>query len=284
MVEAVIRSELAACNSVRGGSLSGAPRRSAGPIKLRLSLNVLTSPYNTGSRGRRQPSLLPESTAPRRHVRASVVPPDRPFGLSASVCNPCPARRLAAKRARLDRFSAPTYTRAASTACNVNDRRHDEFRGPRAQISPGNSKWLYHSASAFPSAPMKSEHRHELKTNELERIASDWGHASERYLHEHTNLLIAGAVALVVLVIGVIYWRTSAGSYDSQGCAHPFRRPIDGRLRHRGRQIRRNEGRTVGPPSGRRERTLERNPPPLHRSRRGTLGPEKGRRELREAH
>ncbi len=64
---------------------------------------------------------------------------------------------------------------------------------------------------------MKSEHRHELKTNELERIASDWGHASERYLHEHTNLLIAGAVALVVLIIGVIYWRTSAGSYDSQG-------------------------------------------------------------------
>ena len=64
---------------------------------------------------------------------------------------------------------------------------------------------------------MKSEHRHELKTNELERIASDWGHASERYLHEHTNQLIAGAVALVVLIIGVIYWRTSAGSYDSQG-------------------------------------------------------------------
>jgi hypothetical protein len=64
---------------------------------------------------------------------------------------------------------------------------------------------------------MKSEHRHELKTNELERIASDWGHASERYLHQHTNLLIAGAVALVVLIIGGIYWRTSAGSYDSQG-------------------------------------------------------------------
>jgi hypothetical protein len=64
---------------------------------------------------------------------------------------------------------------------------------------------------------MKSEHRHELKTNDLERIASDWGHASEHYLHEHTNLLIAGAVALVVLVVGVIYWRTSAGSYDSQG-------------------------------------------------------------------
>ncbi len=41
---------------------------------------------------------------------------------------------------------------------------------------------------------MKSEHRHELKTNELERIASDWGHASERYVHEHTNLLIAAAV------------------------------------------------------------------------------------------
>jgi hypothetical protein len=64
---------------------------------------------------------------------------------------------------------------------------------------------------------MKSEHRHELKTNDLERIASDWGHASERYVHQHTNLLIAGAVALVVLVIGGLYWRTSSGSYDSQG-------------------------------------------------------------------
>ncbi len=36
---------------------------------------------------------------------------------------------------------------------------------------------------------MKSEHRHELKTNELERIASDWGHASERYVQTHTNQL-----------------------------------------------------------------------------------------------
>ena len=64
---------------------------------------------------------------------------------------------------------------------------------------------------------MKSEHRHELKTNELERIASDWGHASERYVHDHTNTLIAAAVVLVAIVIGVIYWRMSSGSFDRQG-------------------------------------------------------------------
>jgi len=48
---------------------------------------------------------------------------------------------------------------------------------------------------------MKSEHRHELKTNELERIASDLGHASERYVQTHTNQLIAVAVVLVAIVI-----------------------------------------------------------------------------------
>ncbi|HUE14742.1 MAG TPA: hypothetical protein VMR25_11300 [Planctomycetaceae bacterium] len=64
---------------------------------------------------------------------------------------------------------------------------------------------------------MKSEHRHELKTNELERIASDLGHASERYVQTHTNQLIAVAVVLVAIVIGAIYWRMSSGSFDRQG-------------------------------------------------------------------
>jgi hypothetical protein len=64
---------------------------------------------------------------------------------------------------------------------------------------------------------MKSEHRHELKTNELERIASDLGHASERYVHQHTNTLVLAVVVVVALVIGVIYWKFSAGSFDSQG-------------------------------------------------------------------
>jgi hypothetical protein len=64
---------------------------------------------------------------------------------------------------------------------------------------------------------MKSEHRHELKTNELERIASDWGHASEQYVQQHTNQLIAAAVVVIAIVIGAIYWRTAAGSYVSQG-------------------------------------------------------------------
>jgi nitrogen fixation-related uncharacterized protein len=64
---------------------------------------------------------------------------------------------------------------------------------------------------------MKSEHRHELKTNELERIASDWGHASERYVQDHTNQLIVAAVVIVALIIGAIYWRMSSGSVDRQG-------------------------------------------------------------------
>jgi hypothetical protein len=64
---------------------------------------------------------------------------------------------------------------------------------------------------------MKSEHRHELKTNELERIASDWGHASERYVHQHTNQLVVAAIVVVVLLVAFIYWRMSAGALDSQG-------------------------------------------------------------------
>ena len=64
---------------------------------------------------------------------------------------------------------------------------------------------------------MKSEHRHELKTNDLERIASDWGHASERFVQDHTNQLIVAGVVVVALIIGVIYWRMSSGSADRQG-------------------------------------------------------------------
>jgi len=64
---------------------------------------------------------------------------------------------------------------------------------------------------------MKSEHRHELKTNELERIASDWGHASERYVHQHTNQLVLAVVVILAVAIGAIYWKVSSGSQDSQG-------------------------------------------------------------------
>ena len=105
-------------------------------------------------------------------------------GSTGDCCNPC--RRLPIKTPRLDPFFVPAYTRA----------RLDSY--------------------LIPGFAMKSEHRHELKTNELERIAADWGHASERYVQDHTNQLVVVAVALVAIAIGVIYWRMSSGSYQRQ--------------------------------------------------------------------
>ena len=64
---------------------------------------------------------------------------------------------------------------------------------------------------------MKSEHRHELKTNELERIASQWGHTAERYFHENLTLLVVAAVAIVAVAGGVVYWRSSSGVAGQQG-------------------------------------------------------------------
>jgi hypothetical protein len=64
---------------------------------------------------------------------------------------------------------------------------------------------------------MKSEHRHELKTNELERIASEWGHTAERYFHENLALLVVAAVAIVAVAGGIIYWRSSSGVAGQQG-------------------------------------------------------------------
>jgi len=64
---------------------------------------------------------------------------------------------------------------------------------------------------------MKSEHRHELKTNELERIASEWGHSTERYIQDNW-MLLAVAVAVILLGAGgVVYWRSSSGSAGQQG-------------------------------------------------------------------
>jgi hypothetical protein len=64
---------------------------------------------------------------------------------------------------------------------------------------------------------MKSEHRHELKTNELGRMASEWGHTAEHYVQENLMLLVVAAVVIVLGAAGLVYWRTSAGTAGQQG-------------------------------------------------------------------
>jgi hypothetical protein len=64
---------------------------------------------------------------------------------------------------------------------------------------------------------MKSEHRHELKTNELERIASNWGHTAERYFHENLTVLVIAAVAIAAVAGGLVYWRSASGVAGQQG-------------------------------------------------------------------
>ena len=214
----------------------------------------LTSPYNTGSSRRRQLSLAQSSRFGCADQPSTTAEPAGRL-TRVAFATPVPLAACQSKRRGLTRFSSPSYTRAG---------------------------WIRYLA--FPSFPMKSEHRHELKTNELERIASDWGHASERYVQNTRISLIVAAVV-------------AGGDHDrrhlledvgrllrSPGLARLVRRQVDGRLRHRGRQICRNEGRSLGPASRGGGRTFQRNPSPVHRSRRGALGSEKGRRELREAH
>jgi hypothetical protein len=64
---------------------------------------------------------------------------------------------------------------------------------------------------------MKSEHRHELKTNELERIASEWGHTFEHYVQNNLVLLGAVVVAIAIAAGGVVYWRTASGATGQEG-------------------------------------------------------------------
>jgi hypothetical protein len=65
--------------------------------------------------------------------------------------------------------------------------------------------------------PMKSEHRHELKTNELERLATEWRDAAEHFVQEHPGWLGVGAVVVVVAIVGVLYWTSSSGRGDERG-------------------------------------------------------------------
>jgi len=64
---------------------------------------------------------------------------------------------------------------------------------------------------------MKSEHRHELKTNELERIASEWGHTAEHYVQDNWMLLAAAVVVIAIGAGGLVYWRSSSGTAGQQG-------------------------------------------------------------------
>jgi hypothetical protein len=64
---------------------------------------------------------------------------------------------------------------------------------------------------------MKSEHRHELKTNELERIASEWGHTAEHYVQDNWMLLAVAVVAIAIGAGGLVYWRSSSGVAGQQG-------------------------------------------------------------------
>lgn len=64
---------------------------------------------------------------------------------------------------------------------------------------------------------MKSEHRHELKTNDLGRIALESWQSVESWSREHKNHLILSAVVVVVLVVGAIVWSQSSGSASTAG-------------------------------------------------------------------
>src|ERR1700690_4570456 len=91
-----------------------------------------------------------------------------PYGTSSGGCD---FETYPSTLPRLDAVFGQTYTRA-------------EFR------------------CACPKSPsrMKSEHRHELKTNELEKIASEWGHTFEHYLQDNLMLIGAGVVVIALVV------------------------------------------------------------------------------------
>jgi hypothetical protein len=60
---------------------------------------------------------------------------------------------------------------------------------------------------------MKSEHRHELKTNELRRISA---HAGE-YLQQHANQILIGLTVVLLVAAGAIFWMRSTGATATSG-------------------------------------------------------------------
>lgn len=65
---------------------------------------------------------------------------------------------------------------------------------------------------------MKSEHRHELKTNELGRIAEQVG----QYLQRYANHLIIGLSALLLVAAVAIYWARTSGGAAASGWSAMF--------------------------------------------------------------
>jgi hypothetical protein len=63
---------------------------------------------------------------------------------------------------------------------------------------------------------MKSEHRHDLKTNELGRLVGEATRASEQYVHQHVATIVIAAIALIAVVLGVWFWISGLGSTGSE--------------------------------------------------------------------
>ena len=58
---------------------------------------------------------------------------------------------------------------------------------------------------------MKSEHRHELQTNDLGKYAEK----AALYIDRHGNRLMMGiCIAAIALSAGIFYWRTQSNKQD----------------------------------------------------------------------
>ena len=64
---------------------------------------------------------------------------------------------------------------------------------------------------------MKSEHRHELVQNDLEKLIEKWRSRYAYLVAEHGNRLLLWLSALLLLVAAFVYYSRTAGSADTQG-------------------------------------------------------------------